>query len=407
MRYRQSVRRALLLFVLLAAALAGPVASADARRVVPGGFFGTVLDGPLLESQFGLNGETSQMSRSGVESVRFSVDWHITQPYPSFAQVPADRKGRYRNEGGVPTYWFDSDRLVRAAAQRGLRPVLTILYPPSWGSQYPGRRHSPPVAQSYARFAALVVRRYGPGGTFWAENPTVRKVPVREWQILNEVNHTFYWNVPGSDPNNIDNTASAPGYVDLLRVTRVAIKSVDRRARIVFAGTDSKAWRYLRSIYRAGGRRQFDVFAVHPFTDVPHNVITILRYVRREMNRNGDRRKPMYVTEWSWPSSRGQAPDPGKLSRTRGGQARAVTETQRLLVRWRRRLRLSKAYYYNWLSEPIRGVRFTFAGLRSLDSRNRVSRKPAQTAYARSALAYEGCRRKSATSATRCLKRRR
>ncbi len=51
MRYRQGVRRALLLFVLLAAALAGPVASADARRVVPGGFFGTVLDGPLLESQ--------------------------------------------------------------------------------------------------------------------------------------------------------------------------------------------------------------------------------------------------------------------------------------------------------------------------------------------------------------------
>ena len=147
------------------------------------------------------------------------------------------------------------------------------------------------MAQSYARFAALVVRRYGPEGTFWAENPTVRKVPVREWQILNEVNHTFYWNVPGSDPNNIDNTGSAQGYVDLLRVTRAAIKSVDRRARIVHAGTDSKAWRYLRAIYRAGGRRQFDVFAVHPFTDVPHNVITILRYVRREMNRNGDRRK--------------------------------------------------------------------------------------------------------------------
>ena len=41
---------------------------------------------------------------------------------------------------------------------------------------------------------------------------------MRDWQLLNEVNHTFYWNVPGSDPSNIDNTGSAPGYVNLLRV---------------------------------------------------------------------------------------------------------------------------------------------------------------------------------------------
>jgi polysaccharide biosynthesis protein PslG len=373
---------------------------------VPGGFFGTVIDGPMVESGFGLSGETSQMARSGVESVRFSVDWHNTQPYASFSQVPAGQKGRFRDEGGVPTYWFDSDRLVRAAAQRGLRPMLTVLFPPSWGSVYPGRKHSPPVAESYARFLALLVRRYGPHGTFWTENPGLRKVPVRDWQLLNEVNHSFYWNVPGSDPNSIDNTSSAPGYVNLLRITRPAIKAVDPHARIVHAGTDSKSWRYVRAIYRAGGRRLFDAFAVHPFTDGPNNVINILRFVRREMNRAGDRRKPIMVSEWSWPSAKGHAPDPGNLSRTSRGQARAITQTQKLFVRWRRRLRLSRAYYYNWLSEPRSGIRFTFAGLRNLKG-NTVSRKRAQTAYARSSLAYEGCRKKSSRSATRCLRRRR
>jgi hypothetical protein len=75
------------------------------------------------------------------------------------------------------------------------------------------------------------------------------------------------------------------------------------------------------------------------------------------------------------------------------------------MVRWRKRLRLNRAYYYNWLSQPIRGVRFTYAGLRHRQ-RGRVTRKRAQTAYARSALAYEGCRRKSSRSATRCLRRR-
>lgn len=405
-RYRHSVRRALFVLVLVTAALAGPVASADARRVVPGGFFGTVLDGPLTEPDFPLTGETSQMSRSGVEFVRFSADWHLAQPYPTFASVPASQRSTYRNEGGVPTNWFWIDRMVRAAAARGLRSMPTILYPPSWGSQYPGRRHSPPVPESYARFAALMVSRYGPRGTFWTENPTLRKVPVRDWQILNEVNHSFYWNVPGADPNNIDNTSSAPGYVNLLRVVRPAIKALDSRAKIVHAGTDSAAWRYVRAIYRAGGRRQFDVFAVHPFTDTPHNVITILRYVRRAMNRAHDRGKPIMVTEWSWPSAKGKADDPGNLSRTTRGQARAISETQRLLVRWRRKLRLRSVLYYNWLSAPIRGIRFTYAGLRTRSGRN-VLRKPAQTAYARSALAYEGCRKKSSRSATRCLRRRR
>ncbi len=154
------------------------------------------------------------MSRSGVESVRFTR--RLAQhPALSLVRAGARRtaKGRYRNEGGVPTNWFDSDRLVRAAAQRGLRPLLTILYPPSWGSQYPGRRHSPPGAcTSYARFAALVVRRYGPAGNLLGREPDAcARCRCASGRSSTRSTTPSTGTCPGSDPNNIDNTGSAPG----------------------------------------------------------------------------------------------------------------------------------------------------------------------------------------------------
>jgi len=402
-RYRHQVRRVLFVFVLVAA-LAGFAGPAEAKRSVPSGFFGTMLDGPLNSAELRLGGETAAMSRNGVESVRFAARWKVAQPYPTFAQVPAGQSSRYRDEGGVPTDWIAIDRKVGAAARRGLRSMPVITQTPVWGRVYSDRSGSPPQPKAFARFAKVLVRRYGPKGRFWSENPRIRRVPVRYWQILNEVNYGF--DVPGSDPDNIDNFSSAPGYVKLLRVTRPAIKGVDPGARIVHAGIFSRAWLYAAAVYRAGGRRLFDLFAVHPYTASPENVLLILRYVRREMNRAGDGRKPMLVSEWSFPSSKGRALDPDNYGRTTSGQARAVGQTHKIFVRWRKRLRLNSVYHYNWLSSHTNGNRFTFAGLRFVRG-GRVFRKPALNAYARSALAYEGCRRKSSRSATRCLRRRR
>ena len=401
------MRRTLLVLVVLAGALVGPVASADARRVVPSGFFGSNVDGPLQFRSVDLPGQSGVMARSGVESVRFVAYWHIAQPYRTFSEVPADQRSRFRNEEGVPTNWSEIDRMVREAARRGLRAMPVLLNAPLWGRQYPDRRGSPPDPRAFARFAGLMVRRYGPTGVFWRENPSVRKVPVRYWQILNEVNHPFYWNTPGSSPSNAETVASAPGYAALLRVVRPAIKRADPRAKVVHAGIDGRAWRYLRALYRAGGRRLFDVYAVHPFTHSTTGQVLILRYVRRVMNRARDGRKQMAVTEWSWPSAKGHASDPDGFSRTLEGQARGVTRSHQAFVRWRRRLRLNSVFHYTWVSYEAEGNRFTYSGLSRFSDDRRITPKPALRAFAASALAYEGCRRKSATSATRCLRRRR
>ena len=86
--------------------------------------------------------------------------------------------------------------------------------------------------------------RYGPRGSFWAAHPEVPRRPIRDWQIWNEPELPFYWDVPP------DWTAAWPsGYVKLLKAARRAIKSRDRRAKVVVAGLSGEGWKHLRRLY--------------------------------------------------------------------------------------------------------------------------------------------------------------
>ena len=46
-----------------------------------------------------------------------------------------------------------------------------------------------PVGQ---RFVSGAVERYGPGGSFWAEHPSLPQRPIRTWQIWNEENFKYF-----------------------------------------------------------------------------------------------------------------------------------------------------------------------------------------------------------------------
>ena len=76
------------------------------------------------------------------------------------------------------------------------------------------------------RFARKLVRRYGPRGSLWRQNPGVKKVPIRSWQIWNEPNLRVYW----------CGRPRARAYVQMLRVVGKSIHRVHKRAEIVTAG---------------------------------------------------------------------------------------------------------------------------------------------------------------------------
>lgn len=389
----------LALAVTLLALMWPPGAAAAApKRQVPAHFLGTVADGPLFEdkalsrARTSLRRELDLMVRVGVESVRMSFYWAPMQPYASWQQVPSAERAHFRDGAGVPTDFRATDRVVGLAAKRGLSLLPVVLRAPDWAARFPGEWASPPSdARTYATFVRALAERYGNRGSFWSEHPRLRRLPLTEWQLWNEPTMLSFWLVQ----------PFAREYVALLRATRSELRKADRRARIVLAGLVYESWDALEQVYRAGGRRWFDAVALHPFTRRPEDVLRIAERNRTVMARHGDTRKPLYLSELSWPSSRGQIPVRYGYETGERGQARRLTAALRLLSANRRRLGLRRVYWYTWLTrETDPNYPFDYAGLRRIHE-TRVRSKPALHAYRRTALALEGCRAKQRT-ATRC-----
>ncbi len=372
------LRLAALTAVAVGLALASP-AAATAR--VPQGFFGVVADGPIASADFDPGLEARTMVASGVESIRVVFHWTDAQPYPRIADVPAAERPSYRDTAGAPTTFAHLDPLVAAATARRLRILPVVTTAPAWAAKYPGSFASPPAgAAAYASFARALVERYGQHGSFWDENPRLPRRPIRDWQLWNEPNLRTSWS---------DRRWPRP-YVRLVRAARRSILAADRGARIVLAGFANYSWSSLAALYRVpGARRLFDEVAVHPYTRHVSGLATILGRVRHVMRRNGDRRKPIAVTEFGWPSALGKAKGFG-IETTERGQALRVRRALALLARERRRLRLARVYWYTWIAREAGSQSiFPYSALRRVQPDGSVVSKPALRAFRRTALALE------------------
>lgn len=389
---------AALLLVLLIA-LPGS-AMARARRSplpVPQGFVGMVVDAPTWPNPaVDLPQQLDTMVASGVDSIRVVFDWSQAQPYAKWSQVPAAQRSSFVNAGGVPTDFSSFDALVSAAAQRRMTVLPVIQNAPAWdGQSYKGGiltlARSP---RPYAAFAKALVQRYGHRGSFWRANPQVPKVPITMWQVWNEPNIPAFW-----PPQPYYSR-----YVALLRAAHVAIKAADPRAKVVLAGLPNYSWVEIARInHFRGASRLYDVVALHPYTKTPQGVITIISYVRNELNATGAAAKPILADEISWPSSQGQTShNTGyDFATDQAGQARNIGQVLRLLGANRIRLGIAGVYYYDWAGQDRPNyLAFDFAGLFHFDG-SQFKPKPAYGAFRTGALRLEGCRAKGPT-ATAC-----
>jgi polysaccharide biosynthesis protein PslG len=378
--------------------LAGTATAPAAPRQVPQGFMGMNVDGPMLDPALGNDAEWNRMMTSGVESVRTSFFWDAAQPYEAWSDVPAAERGRFRDTAGVPTDFSYTDRLVTAAARQRLPVLAVVLRVPRWARKHPDREWSPPGrVEDYARFIGIVARRYGSRGSFWRENPRLPRTPVRDVQFGNEPNGRFFWD--DQPPYGGPNAGYHRLYFLLVRASYRALKAADPNARAVLGGFFGEAWYVLEYLYLADRRirRYFDVAAIHPFTRKPENVRLILRRARQVMNRYGDSRKPLIVTEMSYPSAAGRPNQGFGYEVTESEQASRLTRVYQLLVADRRRLNLSAIHWYTWVSPETGRYSFYYAGLRRPRGSS-TTPKPAYGAFRRAALAFEGCRSKRSVS---------
>ena len=229
------------------------------------------------------------MAQSGVQSVRTVFNWATAQPEAGDPSTSPP-----------PTAGSSSPPATTSSCSRSCstRPTGPALLPRESGSP-------PEHVSDYTAYLRALVLRYGPAGSFWDEHPDLPRRPLRDWQIWNEPHLDFYWNTKGREPD-----AWAPEYARLLRASEAAIEAIDPGATIVLAALADFGWNHLTRLYRHGIRGHFDVAALNLFTSRPKNVLRGLALVRGSLRKGGERRKPIWLTEATWPAGKGPRPAP-------------------------------------------------------------------------------------------------
>jgi polysaccharide biosynthesis protein PslG len=354
------LRRLCLTVLALLAAFVGLAPSAGAA--LPRGFVGLSSE-DVFAGDDGYRASTLASQASvGVRLLRQTFNWGYIETAP----------GRY----DLSAY----DAYVAAAASHRIR-ILPVLYdPPAF---HLGRVHvratCPPRSNAtFAAFAKTLARRYGRNGTLWRERPDIPKVPVTAWQIWNEPNlGMFYW----------CGSASARRYVAMLRTVGKAIKKVDRRAGIVTAGLPPSKLtgavpieRFISQMYRAGGKRAFDSLAINSYAKDRRQLGQLLSSIRRIMNRHGDRRASIWITELGW----GDQGIEHRFIVGASGQASRITQSFALIRKQRRRLRLRGVVYFSWRDQQPYPPRYeNLWGLHTGLLDNDGTPKPAYFAFQR------------------------
>jgi len=285
---------------------AGPgsaVASAQASLLADqlGANTGVLFNGRrYTEAEIGQ--QLTALARTGAKVVRSDALWERTEPEPPIVVLH-----RYD--------WSFDDLVAYSLATHGLRWLPIIDYSARWAESSPGHSHSAPASVSgYGAYAAAVAARYGPGGTFWLENPWLTPVPVETYEIWNEPDNPQFW-YPSPDPSF---------YAYLYRSARAAIVGVQPTAHVIVGGL-MHPQPFLSAMVAAdpGLQGQIDGVGIHPYGRTPGAVLANVRAARSAMRAAGLGSVPLYITELGWTTSPRRAPAwaperfrPGYIART-------------------------------------------------------------------------------------------
>jgi hypothetical protein len=336
-----------------------PAATATAQNE----FFG-IIQGIRLDPQ-----DFQTMAETGVGTDRFLINWGVVQP----------NKGTFN--------WGPTDALVGAFASHGIRSVPFVWGSPAWVASTVAR---PPLDSlqnvgAWHGFLKAAVARYGPGGSYWANEYRQRygagatPLPIQSWQIWNEPNLKKYF-APSPSPSQ---------YAQLLQISHDTIKSEDPHARIVLAGMpgygDVNAWDFLNSLYSVPGvKGDFDAAALHPYAPKLDQLRLEIEKVRAVMRNHGDQATPLWLTELGWGSG---PPDRFGLSKGLSGQERLLSGSFKLILSHRKSWNVRRVFWFDWRdpSSP-EDVKCSFCDSAGLLEYDRTP-KPAYHAFKRFAAA--------------------
>jgi len=258
---------------------------------------------PLASPDYGVHtfiwGHPSTTQRD--LSLATDAGFHWQKSLFQWREIEGAAKGKFD--------WTESDRVVRASTDAGVKVIARIDFQPDWARKDHAHNGPPDDYQDYWDFISAFVGRYATG------SPVGRVHAIQVWI---EPNLDREWG------NAAIGKDSAADYVRLLRGAYVAAHAADPNILVLSAGLsptgimDAHAaddLEYLKWMYAAGLRGNFDALGVNAnaqapevdaafgsLKDFPHASFYFRRVeqLRQVMVDNGDAARRVWLLEWGW-----------------------------------------------------------------------------------------------------------
>lgn len=166
------------------------------------------------------------------------------------------------------------DETVRWAEENGIKLLPILDYDVPWAS--PAHKN----LKQWGEYVQKVVSRY--------------QDKIKYWEVYNEPNVSLFWR----------GTPSAVEYTKLLIASSKIIKKINPELKVVMGGVVWFPWDFIKEIYKNGGGAHFDVMNIHPYTFPlsleKRSISKKISYLRKIMDKNGDKSKPIWITEIGW-----------------------------------------------------------------------------------------------------------
>ena len=308
--------------VAILALLAGcGLAAKSAPAKVPAKFWGVVITSPPTQADF------NTMKRGKVGTARIQINWAGVQ----------GAKGPCTALTTSNCNWSGVDATVGGLAKKHISILATLYGTPEWASgrsgMYGGRYdplHTKRGRKGWSKFIIAVAQRYGPGGAYWHENPSLPKQPIRIWQVWNEQNSSNAYR-PGPDPK---------GYAKLLEFTSKKLRKEDHGAEIMLGGmfgtpgqagaAAMTAWKYLDRLYAIkGARGAFDSIALHPYSPDIAGIKYQIGKIRDVLKKHHASSTRLWLTELGWGSDAKHVNN--RLVKTKAQQKNLLVQSFNLL----------------------------------------------------------------------------
>lgn len=232
------------------------------------------------QTEQSLGAQIQLMQELGVKMFRVELVWSFVAPTMPGGATYDSASARNPNWSGYQ--WSRWDMIVRLTSAAGIQLLPQVVYTPDWASGVTttttggGPNNHPLSAQFYGDFVYATVTRY--------------KGQIHFWEMWNEPD------IP-ADTWKDSATGSLQTYVDLiLKPGYQAVKQADQTAKVVLGGLAGGF--DMQKIYAASGKSYFDIGNFHQYAPAAGGVAAAMDQARGAMNVNGDRNKPLWLTEF-------------------------------------------------------------------------------------------------------------